>query len=93
MYGCNSDFNNHDENLRAVFQRTRQTGPRFKLDKCKFRCTRIPFFDHIISAEGLLTAKESRYYNIEGMLAVLFGLEFHCYAYRRPVVVDQTTSR
>ena len=30
VYGYNSDFNNHDEKLRAVFQRTRQTGLRFK---------------------------------------------------------------
>ena len=53
VYGYNSDFNDHDENLRAVLQRARETGLRFNLDKCKFRCTRIPFFGHIIGAEGL----------------------------------------
>ena len=36
-----------------VLQRARETGLRFNLDKCKFRCTRIPFFGHIIGAEGL----------------------------------------
>ena len=53
VYGYNSDFSDHDENLRAVLQRARETGLRFNLDKCKFRCTRIPFFGHIIGAEGL----------------------------------------
>ena len=28
-------------------------GLRFNLDKCKFRCTRIAFFGHIVGAEGL----------------------------------------
>ena len=85
----NSDFNNHDENLRAVFQCARQIGLRFNLDKCKFRCTRIPLFNHIISPEGLLTPSESRYSNTaRDMLAVLFGLEMlHYYAYGRPAVV------
>ena len=53
MYGYNSDFSDHDENLRAVLQRARDTGLRFKLDKYKFRYTRIPFFGHILGAEGL----------------------------------------
>ena len=53
MYGYNSDFSDHDENLRTVLQRARETGLRFNLDKCKFRCTRIPFCGHIIGAEGL----------------------------------------
>ena len=53
VYGYNSDFSDHDENLRAVLQRARETGLCFNLDKCKFRCTRIPFFGHIIGAEGL----------------------------------------
>ena len=53
VYGYNGDFSDHDENLRAVLQRARETGLRFNLGKCKFRCTRIPFFGHIIGAEGL----------------------------------------
>ena len=53
VHGYNSDFSDHDENLRAVLQRARETGLRFNLDKCKFRCTRIPFFGHIVGAEGL----------------------------------------
>ena len=53
VYGYKEDCSDHDENLRAVLQRARETGLRFNLDKCKFRCTRIPFFGHIIGAEGL----------------------------------------
>ena len=53
MYGYKEDCSDHDENLCAVLQRARETGLRFNLDKCKFRCTRIPFFGHIIGAEGL----------------------------------------
>ena len=53
VYGYNSDFSDHDENLRAVLQRAHETGLRFSLDKCKFRCTGLPFLGHIIGAEGL----------------------------------------
>ena len=53
MYGYNCDFSDHDENLRAVLRRAQETGLRFNLDKCKFRCTCIPFFGHIVGADGL----------------------------------------
>ena len=43
----------HDKSLRAVLQRARETGLRFNLDKCKFKSARIPFFGHIIGADGL----------------------------------------
>ena len=46
VYGYNSDFSDH------VLQRAPETGLHFNLDKCKFRCTRILFFGHIIGAEG-----------------------------------------
>jgi len=29
VYGYNSDFSDHDENFRAVFQRARETGLHF----------------------------------------------------------------
>ena len=51
--GYKSDFSDHDANLHAVLQRAHETGLRFNLDKCKFRCTHIPFFGHIIGADGL----------------------------------------
>ena len=51
--GYKSDFSDHDENLHAVLQRAHKTGLRFNLDKCRFRCTQIPFFGHIIGVEGL----------------------------------------
>ena len=34
-------------------ERARETGLRFNADKCKIRCTEIPFFGHIISLSGL----------------------------------------
>ena len=51
VYGY--DDRDHDKNLRAVLQRARETGLLFNLDKCKFKCARIPFFGHIIGADGL----------------------------------------
>lgn len=55
VYGYKEDHSNHDANLRAVMERTRETGIRFNADTCKcmIRCTEIPFFGHIISASGL----------------------------------------
>ena len=53
VYGYKSDFTHHDANLCAVLQRARETILRFNLDKCKFRCTRIPFFGHIVGADVL----------------------------------------
>ena len=51
IYGC--DFADHDTNLKAVMERARETGLRFNADKCKIRCTEIPFVGHIISSNGL----------------------------------------
>ena len=51
IYG--RDLSDHDANLRAVMERARETGLRFNADKCKIRCTEIPFFGNIISASGL----------------------------------------
>ena len=53
VYSYNSDFSDHDENLHAFLQSAHETGLCFNLDECKFRCTRIHFFGHIIGAEGL----------------------------------------
>ena len=41
------------KNLQAVMSRARETGLRFNADKCEIRCTELPFFGHIISANGL----------------------------------------
>ena len=51
IYG--RDLSDHDANLRAVMERARETGLRFNADKCKIRCTEIPFFGNVISASGL----------------------------------------
>ena len=43
----------HDRNLRAVLERARQTGLRFNPDKMIVKCSQIPFFGNILSADGL----------------------------------------
>ena len=42
-----------DGNLRAVMERARETGIRFNLEKCRIRCTEVPFFGNIVSDGGL----------------------------------------
>ncbi|KAK3746668.1 hypothetical protein QZH41_010504, partial [Actinostola sp. cb2023] len=51
VYG--NDLSEHDTNLKAVMERARETGLKFNPDKCRIGCTELPFFGHIISAEGL----------------------------------------
>ena len=51
VYGY--DDRDHDKNLCTVLQRARETGLRFNLAKHKFKCACIPFFGHIIGADGL----------------------------------------
>ena len=51
IYGC--DLADHDANLKSVMERALETGLCFSADKCKIRCTEIPFFGHIISSSGL----------------------------------------
>ena len=53
VYGYEDDGSDHDKNLQAVMSRARETGLRFNADKCKIRCTELPFFGHIISANDL----------------------------------------
>lgn len=43
----------HDANLKAVIEHSRETRHCFNADKCKIRCTEIPFFGHILSASSL----------------------------------------
>ena len=51
IYG--NDLADHDANLKAVLEGARETVLNFNADKCKIRCTDIPFFGHIVSASGL----------------------------------------
>ena len=51
IYGCN--LADHDTNPKVVMELARETGLCFNVDKCKIRCTEIPFFGHIISSNGL----------------------------------------
>lgn len=43
----------HDANLKAVMEHAHKTGLHFNADKCRIRCTEIPFFGHFISPSGL----------------------------------------
>ena len=45
IYG--RDRSDHDANLRAVMEQACETGLHFNPDKCKIRCTEIPFFGNI----------------------------------------------
>lgn len=48
----------HEENLRQVFQRLQQYGLRVKLDKCSFFQEELEFLGHTISKEGVQPTKE-----------------------------------
>ena len=34
-------------------QRARETGLKFNIEKCQIRCESIPFFGHVVGADGL----------------------------------------
>jgi hypothetical protein len=53
VYGYKSDHSDHDENLHAVMQRAHETGLKFNIEKCQIRCESIPFFGHVVGADGL----------------------------------------
>ncbi|KAK2711942.1 hypothetical protein QYM36_012907 [Artemia franciscana] len=43
----------HDENLRKVLEKAREVGVRFNPEKCIFRSTSVPYFRHLITADGI----------------------------------------
>ena len=43
----------HYSNLRAVFKRLLDAGPRLRGDKCKLKRSSIPYLDHKIDAGGI----------------------------------------
>ena len=51
--GFKDDGSDHDENLRAVLERVRERNVRFNEDKMVVRCTKIPFFGHMIGSGGV----------------------------------------
>jgi hypothetical protein len=53
VVGYKEDGSDHDENLRAVIERARETGLRFNPDKLKVKRTKIKFFGNVIGARGL----------------------------------------
>jgi len=53
VVGFKEDGSDHDTNLQAVMERARSTGLKFNPDKCVIKSTSIPFYGHILSANGL----------------------------------------
>ncbi|XP_028416418.1 uncharacterized protein LOC114540431 [Dendronephthya gigantea] len=53
VFGFKEDRSDHDSNLKAVMKQARETGVKFNPEKCKIGCTELPFFGHIICADGL----------------------------------------
>lgn len=51
IYGRNRK--EHDDNLKAVMERARETGLKFNADKCKIASKELVFFGHTLSADGL----------------------------------------
>ena len=48
-----SSVEEHMANLEAMLQRSRDRGVKLNLEKCIFCVTEVPFFGHILSADGL----------------------------------------
>ncbi|KAK2722381.1 hypothetical protein QYM36_002797 [Artemia franciscana] len=42
-----------DEDLRIVLEKAREVGVRFNPKKCIFRSTSVPYFGHLITADGI----------------------------------------
>lgn len=56
----------HDQNLRAVMQRAREKNIRFNLQKSVFESSSIPYFGHVISAQGIQPDPNK----VQGLLAM-----------------------
>ncbi|KAK2710069.1 hypothetical protein QYM36_013668 [Artemia franciscana] len=51
--GTAANTEDHDAKLRLVLQRAREKGVRFNRDKCIFNALSIPYFGHLLTAEGI----------------------------------------
>ena len=43
----------HDDTVQKVLQRYRKVNLKLNKDKCNFRCTSVPFFEKVISRNGV----------------------------------------
>ena len=59
-FGNNSDqaINNHNQNLRAYFQRCRERNIKINLDKCKFLTEEVTYMGHTLTNTGLKPDEE-----------------------------------
>ena len=53
IYGFDDDRKDHEATFHAVLNRARQTGVKFNREKMVISTRKIPFFGHILSADGL----------------------------------------
>ena len=53
IIGYDEDGSDHDRNLKAFLERTREKGIKLNPDKCIIKCTRIPFYGMITGSNGL----------------------------------------
>ena len=50
-----NSWEQHDDNLKKVFTRIRQTGLRLKPKKCSFAQKKVEYLGHVVSEEGIYT--------------------------------------
>ncbi|XP_033103314.1 uncharacterized protein K02A2.6-like [Anneissia japonica] len=50
---CGTTKQEHDDNLKAVLQRLKNCNARLNKDKCTFSKTKVSFFGHIFSGDGV----------------------------------------
>lgn len=53
IVGYKEDGSDHDENLRRFLERTRLKNVKLNPNKCRIKCTKIPFFGMVIGKNGL----------------------------------------
>ena len=57
VYGSGDNYKeavkDHDENLKALLLRARQTNLVFNKDKLRYKLTSVPYMGHLLTSEGL----------------------------------------
>ena len=53
VIGYDKDGADHDEAIYYVLRQCQDVNLKLNKEKCHFRCTSIPFFDEVVSREGV----------------------------------------
>ena len=53
VVGHEDDGRDHDDTVQKVLQRCRKVSLKLNKDKCHFRYTTVPFFEEVISQNGV----------------------------------------